>query len=49
MSQAGKDSRSEGDCVEPTMGDNCDNFALFAPLDELPTIGGGVGAREQPS
>ena len=42
MSQAGRDAGSES--VE-----NCDIFALFAPRDELPTIGGGVGAREQPS
>ena len=40
MSQSGRDAGSES-------GENCDNFALFAPRDELPTIGGGVGAREQ--
>ena len=40
MSQAGNDAGSES-------GENCDNFALFAPRDELPTIAGGNRAREQ--
>ena len=40
MSQAERDAESES--VE-----NCDNFALFAPRDELPTIAGGNRAREQ--
>ena len=38
MSQAGRDARSES-------GENYDNFALFAPRDELPTIAGGNRVR----
>ena len=34
MSQSGRDAGSES-------GENCDNFALIAPRDELPTISGG--------
>jgi len=48
MIQAGKDSRPEGDSVEPIMGETCDIVSLSFPWNERPAIGG-EGAREQHS
>ena len=42
MSQAGRDAGSES-------GENCDNFALFAPRGRASTIAGGNMVREQHS